>query len=84
MFESAVICEYLDEITPDSLHPLDPLTKAKHRSWIEFGSNLLAKIAGFYAAKDEETFETKQRNQVFVTNSNILTPISLEPDVVSI
>jgi glutathione S-transferase len=60
LFESAVICEYLDEITPDSLHPLDPLTKAKHLSWIEFGSNLLAKIVGFYAAKDEETFEAKR------------------------
>jgi glutathione S-transferase len=60
LFESAVICEYLDEITPDSLHPADALTKAKHRSWIEFGSNLLAKIAGFYSAKDEETFEAKR------------------------
>ncbi|MFZ4558252.1 MAG: glutathione S-transferase family protein [Pseudanabaena sp.] len=60
LFESAVICEYLDEITPDSLHPADALTKAKHRSWIEFGSNLLAKIASFYSAKDEEIFEAKR------------------------
>lgn len=70
LFESAVICEYLDEITPDSLHPLDPLTKAKHRSWIEFGSNLLAKIAGFYAAKDQETFETKRLD--LIANLEIL------------
>jgi glutathione S-transferase len=60
LFESAVICEYLDEITPDSLHPADALTKAKHRSWIEFGSNLLAKIASFYSAKDEKIFEAKR------------------------
>lgn len=70
LFESAVICEYLDEITPDSLHPLDPLTKAKHRSWIEFGSNLLAKIAGFYAAKDEETFQAKRLD--LIANLEIL------------
>ena len=70
LFESAVICEYLDEITPDSLHPVDALTKAKHRSWIEFGSNLLAKIAGFYAAKDEETFEAKRLD--LISNLEIL------------
>ena len=70
LFESAVICEYLDEITPDSLHPSDALTKAKHRSWIEFSSNLLAKIAGFYAAKDEETFEVKRLD--LIANLEIL------------
>lgn len=61
LFESAVICEYLDEITPGSLHPQDPLTKARHRAWIEFGSDILTKIAGFYAARDEETFEVKRQ-----------------------
>jgi glutathione S-transferase len=61
LFESAVICEYLDEITPGSLHPADPLTKAKHRAWIEFGSNILSTIAGFYNAKDEVTFEAKRQ-----------------------
>ncbi len=60
LFESAVICEYLDEITPGSLHPNDPLLKAKHRAWIEFGSNILNAIAGFYSAKDETTFVAKQ------------------------
>ncbi len=32
LFESTVICEYLDEITPGSLYPIDPLIKAKHRA----------------------------------------------------
>lgn len=59
LFESAVICEYLDEITPGSLHPADPLTKAKHRSWMEFGSSILNSIAGFYNAKEESLFEAK-------------------------
>ncbi|MBD2636652.1 glutathione S-transferase family protein [Limnothrix sp. FACHB-881] len=60
LFESAVICEYLDEITPGSLHPTDPLQKAKHRSWIEFGSNILNSIAGFYNAPNQEVFEQKR------------------------
>ena len=59
LFESAVICEYLDEITPGSLHPSDPLQKAKHRSWIEFGSGILNSIAGFYNAPDRESFAHK-------------------------
>ena len=59
LFESAVICEYLDEITPGSLHPTEALQKAKHRSWIEFGSSILNSIAGFYNAPDREGFEAK-------------------------
>lgn len=64
LFESAVICEYLDEITPGSLHPTDPLAKAKHRAWIEFGSSILNTIAGFYNAATEEAFEQKRRDLV--------------------
>jgi glutathione S-transferase len=60
LFESAVICEYLDEITPASLHPSDPLQKAKHRSWIEYGSSILNTIAGFYTAPNEAAFEQKR------------------------
>jgi glutathione S-transferase len=60
LFESAVICEYLDEITPGSLHPSDPLAKAKHRAWIEFGSSILNAIAGFYNAPTEAALEQKR------------------------
>lgn len=38
LFESAVINEYLDEITEGSLLPADPLLKARHRALIEFAS----------------------------------------------
>lgn len=64
LFESAVICEYLDEITPGSLHPDDPLEKARHRAWIEFGSSILDTIAGFYNAKEETVFDTKHRQLI--------------------
>ncbi|KIG14895.1 Glutathione S-transferase [Enhygromyxa salina] len=42
LFESAVINEYLDEITPDSLLPADPLVRARHRAMIEFASAMVA------------------------------------------
>ena len=59
IFESAVILEYLEETQPRPLHPADPLTRAEHRAWIEFGSAVLSDIAGFYAAGDEATFKAK-------------------------
>jgi glutathione S-transferase len=59
IFESAVILEYLEETEPKPLHPADPLTRAEHRGWIEFGSSVLNDIAGFYAAADEATFKAR-------------------------
>jgi glutathione S-transferase len=59
IFESAVILEYLEETQPTPLHPADPLARAEHRGWIEFGSAVLSDIAGFYAAPDEATFKAK-------------------------
>ena len=53
IFESAVICEYLDETTLPRLHPIDALQRARHRSWIEFGSALLNAIGAFYKAADK-------------------------------
>jgi len=57
--ESAAILEYLEETQSAPLHPNDPLNRAQHRGWIEFGSSTLNDIAGFYAAKDAVTFANK-------------------------
>ena len=54
IFESAVILEYLEETQPNPLHPADPLERARHRAWIEFGSSILNAIARFYNAETEE------------------------------
>lgn len=54
IFESAVILEYLEETQTRPLHPADPLERARHRSWIEFGSSILNGIARFYNAKTDE------------------------------
>jgi glutathione S-transferase len=54
IFESAVILEYLEETQANPLHPADPLERARHRSWIEFGSGVLNGIARFYSAPSDE------------------------------
>lgn len=59
VFESAAILEYLEETQPKSLHPADPMTRAQHRGWIEFGSSVLNDIAGFYAAVDADVFAAR-------------------------
>ena len=61
IFESAVILEYLEDVGPHPLHPADPLRRAEHRSWIEFGSAILNDIAGFYNAGDAQAFEQKRQ-----------------------
>lgn len=50
LFESAVICEYLDDRHPPRLHPADALARARERSFVELGSALLADVAAFYNA----------------------------------
>lgn len=59
IFESAVICEYLEETTVGTLHPQKPIARAQHRGWMEFGSALLKAIAGFYAAPDDKQLAAK-------------------------
>ena len=57
IFESSVICEYLNEIGKGNLLPDAPFLRATHRSWIEFGSAMLGKISQLYNAKSEVDFE---------------------------
>lgn len=53
IFESAVILEYLEETAGPALHPGDPLERARHRGWMEFGSSILDDIGRFYSAGEE-------------------------------
>lgn len=59
IFESAVICEYLDDTTLPRLHPANALERARHRSWMEFGSSVLNLIGAFYNAPDEQTLKAR-------------------------
>ena len=59
IFESAVINEYLDELLPESLLPIEPLQRAISRSWIDFGSKLTLDFSGLIHSADTETFDSK-------------------------
>ncbi len=59
IFESAVICEYLDDIATPPLHPQDALQRARHRGWMEFGSAVLNNIGAVYNAPDEEALAAR-------------------------
>jgi glutathione S-transferase len=62
LFESAVILEYVEETLPNPLHPVDPLERANHRAWIEFGSACLNAIGRFYKAGDAEHLAAEARS----------------------
>ncbi|MDH5377751.1 MAG: glutathione S-transferase family protein, partial [Gammaproteobacteria bacterium] len=57
LFESAVINEYLDEVTPPTLHPSDPLLKAINRAWIEFASDLIVTMYMISVADSEDMLD---------------------------
>jgi glutathione S-transferase len=59
IFESAVILEYLEDTQAPALHPTDPLTRAEHRAFIEFGSAILNDIWALYVAPDQTVFDAK-------------------------
>ncbi len=62
LFESSVICEYLEETQPGAaLHPADPLARARHRGWMEFGSSVLSDLWGYETAEDAQQLETKRK-----------------------
>ncbi len=61
LFESNVICEYIEETQADpKLHPADPLERAQHRAWMEFGSTILADLWGFETTQDPAVYEAKR------------------------
>lgn len=60
IFESAVICEYLDDVFAPTLHPEDPLERARHRAWVEFGSSVLNTIGAFYNAGDAHSLHARR------------------------
>jgi glutathione S-transferase len=57
LFESAVICEYLDETAPPRLHPDEPLARARERAWMAFGSEVLNGIATLYNAPTDAALD---------------------------
>ena len=61
LFESAAICEYIEETQPGPrLHPDDPIARAQHRGWMECGTAILTDIWGLETTPHDEMFRTKQ------------------------
>lgn len=61
LFESTVICEYLEETQAGpKLHPADPLARARHRGWMEFGSSILSDLWVYETTQDPQALEAKR------------------------
>lgn len=62
LFESNVICEYIEDTQAGAkLHPQDPLKRAQHRAWMEFGSTILSELWGLETTGDPAIFESKRQ-----------------------
>jgi len=62
LFESNVICEYIEETQGGTkLHPQDALERAQHRAWMEFGSTILGELWGLETTGDPVIFESKRQ-----------------------
>lgn len=61
LFESSVISEYLSELGPRSLHPVEDLERGKHRAWMAYGDQILAIIANIIY----RTQTQKEQDQAF-------------------
>lgn len=60
LFESTVICEYLEETQGGGkLYPADALSRARQRAWIEYGTATMADAWQFLNAKDRATADAR-------------------------
>lgn len=63
LFESNVICEYIEDTQGGArLHSQDPLRRAQHRAWMEFGSTILGELWGLETTGDAAVFEAKRQS----------------------
>ncbi len=63
LFESAVICEYIDDVTPSNIRPENALQLAFNRAWIEFGSTCIIDQYMLLLKKTEQEFK-EQADQI--------------------
>ena len=59
LFESAVICEFLNEYFQLAMLPNTPIERARHRAWIAYSSSILDTIARLYSAEDAANLENQ-------------------------
>jgi len=63
LFESAVINEFLDEVTPGSMLAEEPFDRARQRAWTELASTLNENVYHLTGAKDFAEYN-KQVNEI--------------------
>jgi glutathione S-transferase len=76
LFESAVINEYIDEVSPPMVMPSNPLAKAFERAWIAVSGELLMAMYPMMTSKDlgeieeakKEVFEILEKLEAVVTD----------------
>jgi len=57
IFESLVICDYINDISDSNLYPEDFLLKAQQRAWISLSDNLLDLVYELMFATDETKYK---------------------------
>lgn len=57
LFESAIINEYIDDVTSPHLQSPDPLVRAKEKGWIEVSSQLFRNMYLILNTKDQDILE---------------------------
>ena len=62
IFESAIINEYIDETIGERLLPTNPLERAQHRMWVEFGTTLLVDIWQAQSTHDKSHYDSALHN----------------------
>lgn len=62
IFESAVINELIDDLLPNKLMPLDPIKRARSRSWVEFSSACFFDVLSLTTVKTVEEFSDVRQN----------------------
>jgi len=61
LFESAVINEYINDMSDGQLLPDEPLQKARYRAWIEYASDLIMSVYNLALASTKEDVNDKQQ-----------------------
>ena len=59
IFESAVINEFLDDISGGGMMPAEPLARARNRAWTQFCGGIHGDLYGLFGAKDTAVLEDK-------------------------
>jgi glutathione S-transferase len=70
LFESMVICEYLNDISGGDLYPADAFERAKLKAWIALGDSILGTVYDLLQATSEPEF--KRAKAVIIDRLDVL------------